>query len=199
MTKKILLALSALAAFSSGAALAQDSQSPWLVRVRAVNIDTANKDNTGLNLSLSNKTIPEVDVSYFFTPNIAAELILTYPQKHNLYSNGVQIGTLKHLPPTLTAQYHFTDLGAFKPYVGAGINYTRFSSVDLSVPGASIKNNSWGSALQVGMDYALDQNWSLNVDLKKVYMKTDVRLAGNKIGTCKVDPVLFGVGLGYRF
>ena len=199
MTKKILFALSALAAFSSGAAVAQDSQSPWLVRVRAVNIDTANKDNTGLNLSLSNKTIPEVDVSYFFTPNIAAELILTYPQKHSLSSNGTQIGTLKHLPPTLTAQYHFTDLGAFKPYVGAGINYTRFSSVDLSVPGASIKNNSWGPALQVGMDYALDQNWSLNVDLKKVYMKTDVRLAGNKIGTFKVDPVLFGVGVGYRF
>ena len=199
MTKKILLALSALAAFSSGAALAQDPQNPWLVRVRAVNIDTANKDNTGLNLSLSNKTIPEVDVSYFFTPNIAAELILTYPQKHSLSSNGTQIGTLKHLPPTLTAQYHFTDLGAFKPYVGAGINYTRFSSVDLSVPGASIKNNSWGPALQVGMDYALDQNWSLNVDLKKVYMKTDVRLAGNKIGTFKVDPVLFGVGVGYRF
>ena len=199
MTKKILLALSALAAFSSGGALAQEAQSPWLVRVRAVNIDTANKDNTGLNLSLSNKTIPEVDVSYFFTPNIAAELILTYPQKHSLSSNGTQIGTLKHLPPTLTAQYHFTDLGAFKPYVGAGINYTRFSSVDLSVPGASIKNNSWGPALQVGMDYALDQNWSLNVDLKKVYMKTDVRLAGNKIGTFKVDPVLFGVGVGYRF
>ena len=199
MTKKILLALSALAAFSSGGALAQEAQSPWLVRVRAVNIDTANKDNTGLNLSLSNKTIPEVDVSYFFTPNIAAELILTYPQKHSLSSNGTQIGTLKHLPPTLTAQYHFTDLGAFKPYVGAGINYTRFSSVDLSVPGASIKNNSWGPALQVGMDYALDQNWSLNVDLKKIYMKTDVRLAGNKIGTFKVDPVLFGVGVGYRF
>ena len=199
MTKKLLLALSALAAFSSGAALAQEAQSPWLLRARAVNIDTANKDSTGLNLSLSNKTIPEVDVSYFFTPNIAAELILTYPQKHNLYSNGTQIGTLKHLPPTLNAQYHFTDLGAFKPYVGAGINYTRFSSVDLSVPGASIKNNSWGPALQVGMDYALDQNWSLNVDLKKVYMKTDVRLAGNKIGTFKVDPVLFGLGVGYRF
>ncbi len=43
--------------------------------------------------------------------------------------NGAKIGTLKHLPPTLLAQYHFTNLGAFKPYVGAGINYTRFSSV----------------------------------------------------------------------
>lgn len=199
MTKKILLALSALAAFSSGAALAQEAQSPWLLRARAVNIDTANKDSTGLNLSLSNKTIPEVDVSYFFTPNIAAELILTYPQKHNLYSNGTQIGTLKHLPPTLTAQYHFTDLGAFKPYVGAGINYTRFSSVNLSVPNVGIESSSWGPALQVGMDYALDKNWSLNMDLKKVYMKTDVYSAGNKIGTFKVDPVLFGLGVGYRF
>ncbi|KAI5935591.1 Inhibitor of nuclear factor kappa-B kinase subunit alpha [Manis javanica] len=65
-----------------------------------------------------------------FTPNIAAELVLTYPQKHDRGAvRRSQIGSLKHLPPMLLAQYHFTNFGAFKPYVGAGANYTRFSSV----------------------------------------------------------------------
>ena len=206
--KKILLAASLFALGASTAfaqnTSARDAQSRWLLRVRAVNIDSANKDSTPLKLSLSNKTIPEVDVSYFFTPNIAAELILTYPQKHDLRANGAKIGTLKHLPPTLLAQYHFTQFGKFKPYVGAGINYTRFSGVnfDPAVVAAlnpSIKKNSWGAALQVGFDYALDQNWSLNFDVKKVQIKTDVRSFGAKVGTFKADPLLVGVGVGYRF
>ena len=209
--KKILLAASvfALSATTATTVFAQntsadDAQSPWLLRVRAVHIDSANKDSTPLNLSLSNKTIPEVDVSYFFTPNIAAELILTYPQKHDLRSNGNKIGTLKHLPPTLLAQYHFTQFGKFKPYVGAGVNYTRFSSVnfDPAVVAAlnpSIKKNSLGLALQAGFDYQLDSNWSLNLDIKKVQIKTDVRSAGTKVGSFKADPLLVGVGVGYRF
>jgi outer membrane protein len=143
--------------------------------------------------------------AYFFTPNIAAELVLTYPQKHDLRANGLgQIGSLKHLPPTLLAQYHFTNFGAFKPYVGAGINYTRFSSVNFNpaVQAAlnpSIKKNSFGGALQIGFDYALDKNWSVNFDVKKVFIETDVSAAGTKVGTFKVNPVLVGVGLGYRF
>ena len=56
-----------------------------------------------------------------------------------------------------------------------------------------------GPALQIGFDYALDKNWSINFDVKKVYIKTDVRSFGTKVGTFKVDPLLVGVGLGYRF
>ena len=199
--KKTLLAIAALTALTSGAAMAQQQDGNWMVRVRAVHIDSANKDTTGLGLSINNKTIPEFDISYFFTPNFAAELILTYPQKHDVRSSalGGKIGTLKHLPPTLLAQYHFTNFGAFKPYVGAGINYTRFSSVDIAGGAADVKRNSFGPAMQVGFDYALDKNWSINFDVKKVYMKTDVSLGGEKIGTFKVNPVLVGVGVGYRF
>src|SRR5256885_2916008 len=99
-------ALPIFCALSSGAAFAQQAEGPWMVRVRAVNLDSANKDSTGLGLSINNKWMPELDVSYFFTPNIAAELVLTYPQKHDLRANGLgQIGSLKHLPPTLLAQY----------------------------------------------------------------------------------------------
>jgi outer membrane protein len=206
MMKKTLLAAAALCALTSGAAMAQNypQDGKWMVRARAVHLDSANKDSTPLDLSVNNKMIPELDISYFFTPNFAAELILTYPQKHDVRAGGAEIGSLKHLPPTLLAQYHFTNLGAFKPYVGAGINYTRFSSVkfDPAVDAAlnpSVKKNSFGPALQIGFDYALDKNWSINFDVKKVYIKTDVRSFGTKVGTFKVDPVLVGVGLGYRF
>ena len=195
--KKNLLAVAVLCALTSGAAFAQQAESPWLVRVRAVHLDSANKDSTGLGLSVNNKTIPEVDITYFFNKNVAAELILTVPQKHDLRSNGTNIGSLKHLPPSLLLQYHF-DAPGFKPYVGAGINYTRFSSVKLPA-GVDIDRNSFGAALQVGVDIPLQKNLYLNLDVKKVFIKTDVSLAGAKIGTFKVDPVLVGVGLGWRF
>ena len=196
MNNKLLLA--SLLSLAALAPAAHAEESPWLVRVRAVNLDSANKDSTGLDLSVNDKVIPEVDVSYFFTPNLAAELILTYPQKHTVRAGGTKIGTLKHLPPTLTVQYHFTDLGIFKPYVGAGLNYTRFSSVDLP-DGVSIDKNSFGAALQVGVDVEVAKNVYLNFDVKKVQIRTDVKAGGDKLGTFKVDPLLVGVGVGMRF
>ncbi|GKS95800.1 OmpW family outer membrane protein [Acidovorax sp. SUPP2825] len=197
--KKNLLALAVLCALTSGAAFAQTAEGPWLVRARAVNLDSSNKDSTGLGLSINDKTLPEVDISYFFNRNIAAELVLTVPQKQRLSSSALnaQIGTLKHLPPSLMLQYHF-DTAGFRPYVGAGVNYTRFSSVRLPA-GVSIDKSSWGGALQVGVDIPLTKNLVLNFDVKKVYIQTDVFAAGAKLGTLKIDPVLAGVGLGWRF
>jgi outer membrane protein len=196
MNNKLLLASVITLAALAPAAHAEDG--PWLVRVRAVNLDSANKDGTGLDLNVNDKVIPEVDISYFFTPQLAAELILTYPQKHRVRAGDVRIGSLKHLPPTLTVQYHFTDLGAFKPYVGAGLNYTRFMSVDLP-DGVSIDKNSFGFALQAGVDFEVAKNVYLNFDVKKVQIRTDVKAAGDKLGTFKVDPLLVGVGVGMRF
>ena len=165
-----------------------------------MHLDSANGDGTPLGLSVNNKWMPELDISYFFNKNVAVELVLTVPQKHTLYSSalGRDIGTLKHLPPTLMAQYHF-DTAGFKPYVGAGINYTRFSSVDVMGGAASIDKNSWGPALQVGVDIPLTGNLYLNFDLKKVYIRTDVYAGAANLGTFKVDPMLLGVGLGWRF
>jgi outer membrane protein len=141
---------------------------------------------------------PEVDVSYFFSPNVAMELVLTVPQKHTLSAGGAAIGTLRHLPPTLTAQYHFTGFSGFKPYVGAGVNYTRFSSVNLPA-GVDIDRSSFGAALQAGVDIPISKGVYLNLDVKKVYIRTDVSAGGVGIGTFKVDPVLVGVGVGWRF
>ena len=184
------------------ASQAQDA--PFLVRVRAVDLESANSDSTGLDLSINNKIIPEIDFSYFITPQWAVELVLTYPQKQTIRAGGTEIGTLKHLPPTLTAQYHFTLLGAFKPYVGAGLNYTRFSNVSF-IPAVqtalqpSLSKNSVGFAVQAGFDYEFLKNTYFNVDVKKVQIRTDVRSAGTKVGTFKVDPWLIGVGIGRRF
>jgi outer membrane protein len=198
MQKKSLVA-AVLATLLSLSAFAQaPAEGPWQVRVRAVHLDSANKDGTGLGLAINDKWIPEVDVSYFFTPNIAAELVLTVPQKHTLRSNGVEIGTLKHLPPTLLAQYHFTQFSGFRPYLGAGVNYTRFSSVNLPA-GVDIDRNSFGPALQVGVDIPLTKQVFLNLDVKKVWIRTDVTAGGAGLGKFKVDPVLAGVGIGYRF
>lgn len=199
MKKHITLAAAALCTLMSGAAMAQQTtEGPWLVRARAVHLDSANKDSTGLNLSVNDKWLPEVDITYFFNKNIAAELILTVPQRHTLSAGGTAIGSLKHLPPSLLVQYHFTDLPGFKPYVGAGVNYTRFSSIRLPA-GVDVDRNSFGGALQLGVDIPVAKDVYLNFDVKKVYIKTDVSAAGNKIGTFKVDPVLFGIGLGWRF
>lgn len=183
---------------------AQAQEGPWLVRVRAVNLDSANKDSTGLGLSVNNRTIPEVDISYFVTPNIAAELILTYPQKHKIYSGSTEIGSLKHLPPTLSLQYHFSPTATFRPYVGAGLNYTNFSAVNF-VPAVqtalepTIKYNSVGLSLQVGADIQVSKNLYVNLDVKKVQIGTTVYSKGAEAGKFKVDPLLVGLGLGMRF
>ncbi len=196
--KKHVLAVTALCALVSGASFAQQAEGPWMVRARAVNLASDNGDSTGLGLSVNDKVIPEVDISYFLNKNVAVELILTVPQKHTLYAGSAAIGTLRHLPPTLTAQYHFTNFNGFKPYVGAGVNYTRFSSVNLPA-GVDIDRNSFGLALQAGVDIPVSKNMYLNVDVKKAFIRTDVSSSGTKVGTFKVDPVLVGVGLGWRF
>jgi outer membrane protein len=196
--KKQIIAVAVLSTLLSGAAIAQQAaEGPWLVRARAVHLDSVNSDGTGLGLSVNNKWMPEVDISYFLDKNVALELVLTVPQKHTVYSNGADIGSLKHLPPTLMVQYHF-PMSGFKPYVGAGVNYTRFSSVNLPAT-VDIERSSWGPALQAGVDIPLSGNLYLNLDVKKVYIRTDVSVAGVNRGTFKIDPVLFGVGLGWRF
>ena len=194
--KKILIA-AAVGMLVAGHVAAQES--PWLVRARAVQLNMANKDSTGLNLNVNDKTIGEVDVSYFFNKNVAAELILTLPQRQTVYSGAAGIGNFKHLPPTLTLQYHFTDLGAYKPYVGAGLNYTKITGTNLTT-GHKLDDSSYGAAFQAGVDVPLTKQVSLNFDVKKVYIKTDVyTAAGVNAGTLKLDPVLVGVGVGYRF
>ncbi|MCU0927765.1 MAG: outer membrane beta-barrel protein [Burkholderiaceae bacterium] len=198
LTTTAAAALAAVTALSLAPATtyAQDTGN-WVVRARALYLDSSNDDSTGLDLSVNNKWFPEVDISYFMTPNWALELILTYPQEHDVSAGGTKIGTLKQLPPTLTLQYHFTGMPV-RPYLGAGINYTRFSSVNLPA-GVTIDSSSWGFALNAGLDYPIGNGWLLNVDVKKVQIGTTVKAGGATLGDFDVDPWLFSVGVGYRF
>lgn len=198
MTKHVYAA-AVLCALVSGTALAQQvgEPGPWTLYLRAVNLHSVDQDSTGLGLGVNDKVIPDISVRYSFDSNFATELLLTVPQKHSVRSNGTKIGTLRHLPPTLFGQYHL-NLNGFKPYVGAGINYTRFSSVRLPA-GVGINKNSWDPAFQLGVDIPLSRNLYLNIDVKKIYLDTNVSAGGTRLGTLNVNPVLFGAGLGWRF
>lgn len=187
-----------MAASATGVMAQVQGESPWLVRLRSVHLDSVNKDTTPLGLSIDNKSFAEIDFTYFFNKNLATELVLTTPQRQRVYANGTDIGSFKHLPPTLMLQYHFTDVQGVKPYVGAGINYTRFSGESLPT-GVTLDSHSWGTAWQAGFDIPIDKNWSINLDVKKVYIRTDVYADGVGLGRLRVDPLLYGVGIGYRY
>jgi outer membrane protein len=179
-----------------------------MVRVRATDLNWENGQSaatinaSGLNVNAKDKTIPELDITYFFTKNIAAELVLTYPQRVDVRSHSTSLGTVTALPPTLLAQYHFTQFGPLKPYVGAGINYTRFGSRNLG--GAdeySVEKSSVGYAAQIGADYMLTKNWGINLDVKYLQIETDVIVnsSGASAGTLKLSPIATSVGVTYKF
>lgn len=187
------------------------AKSPWQIRVRGLGVITNNSGFVdgiaGSDLSSSDTVVPELDISYFFTDNIAAELILgtTYS---NVSTEGSiaglgKVGKTWLLPPTLTLQYHFTDFGAFKPYVGAGVNYTLFYNQSSSGPFNDLDvKNKLGAALQVGFDYMLDDHWGVNFDVKKLFLEPEFKVnLGNTplTGKAKLNPWLVGAGVTYRF
>ena len=199
---KKIIGLAVLVGTALGAApSAQAADGPWMVRGRVLSFQadiTNDPAVAGAKVEVDNTVFPEVDFTYFFTKNIAAELILTYPQKLDVTLNGNNIGSLKALPPTLTVQYHFMPDATFRPYVGVGVNVTLISSVDLP-SGVDVDSSSVGPAVQIGADVKMADKWFLNFDLKKVYIKTDVTVSGAKLTTLKIDPLLASVGVGYRF
>ncbi len=203
MRNTIKIAALSVALAAAFPVTAQEAQGNWLVRARAVDLlfdNGQSKTVKTLDIKAENRWIPEVDISYFFTKNIAAELVLTWPQNINIKSGSSKIGQIQALPPSLLIQYHFTDLGAFKPYVGAGVNYTHFYKTHNILDGAAnVDNDSWGLVGQIGMDYQVNKNWSINVDAKYVQMATDVHLGASNIGKLDLNPVTLGVGVGYRF
>ena len=205
--KSLVAAMAAVASLAPIAAQAQAQENPWMVRVRAVDL-LWNNGQTGIaqaaNIKAKDQWIPEFDVSYFFTKNIAAELVLTWPQQVNITANGADTGKISALPPSLLAQYHFTDLGAFKPYVGAGVNYTIFGNrQNFYGPGAGlqVEPSSFGFVGQIGMDYMLDKNWGLNVDVKYATMATNVQTVagGTNLGKLTLNPWMPAVGVTYKF
>ncbi|MBK8197721.1 MAG: OmpW family protein [Acidobacteria bacterium] len=225
--KKILLAtLMASAAWTGLSASASAEDNPWMLRARvlAVQPDESAKLSVGGahlqgDADIGDQYVPELDISYFFTDHIAAELILavtphdvsavnvTVPGA--LTNATVDLGDVWLLPPTLTLQYHFDTGSKFKPYVGAGVNATFFFNEDEGPVADGISYDpSFGPALQVGFDYDLDGKaggWAVNADVKKIWINSDVTVdfttaLGARVNAdVDIDPLVVGVGLAYKY
>ena len=180
-----------------------------VVRLRATHI--APDESSHLNLSgyqkleVDSNTIPEIDFSYYFTKNIAAELILATGTRHdvNAIANDgsvSKLGSINLLPPTLTAQWHFNPDQTVDPYVGAGLSYIRAidRNLNLSTTGITVDRNMFGPALQAGVDYNLQNKWLVNFDVKKIWFSTDVNTT-SKIDDLDVDPWVVSFGIGKKF
>jgi outer membrane protein len=232
--KKTLLAVALASAFLPSLAFAEAGD--LVVRLRAVSVapNESSKlgqtvNNLGLgqlmtpsaDLKVDSNVIPELDISYYITKHIAAELILAIGTKHDVKVSGdsmtnignQNLGEVNLLPPTLTLQWHFRPDQKFDPYVGLGVNYThmldrnlRFKSGATAGDKIKIDSDSWGFVAQAGFDINLDGGWMINADVKYVTIDTDVKWKGplsggqwTKIDSLDINPWVFGVGIGKRF
>ena len=162
-----------------------------------------NVDTTTLSTDVDHAYVPEVDLTYFFTKNVAAELIAATAE-HSIYANTTKVGDTWILPPTLTLQYHFQPEEKFSPYIGAGINYSLFYGEDAK--GSNGFSNlevdgGFGWALQAGADYWINDNWGVNIDAKYIDLDVDVHANGGTVNASNVDlnPWVVGLGVSYRF
>ncbi len=209
MKKSLTYLISGALLLLSSAALR--AQSPWSVRVRATYLQTVDKSDAftalGINfpkdaISVDDKLIPEIDVDYAFTDTLGSELVLTIPQTQEVSLAGVgKLGTFKHLPPTLFFQYRANPGGSFRPYVGAGVNYTLIWDNSLSVAGVPLHldHHSVGLAGQAGVDWKIDGTWSFNLDLKRVIIRSDVYAGPTSLTQARLDPWLYSAGVSYQF
>ena len=202
--KKVLPLLIA-AAFASPAVLAHQA-GDILVRggLAFVSPQTSSDDVLGTGeLDIDSNMQLGLTLSYMLTDNWGVELLAATPFSHSVSTPGLgEVAKVKHLPPTLMAQYYFGDANSkVRPYVGAGINYTTFfdeegrgalAGTDVSV------DSSWGLAGQVGLDMAINDRWFVNASAWLIAIDTDVHTAVGTINT-SIDPVAFMLGVGYRF
>lgn len=204
--KYSLVGLMTSSAIVTGAMIdsARAEDSPWLIRARVVTVvpdESASVTGLGGSVDIDTSVIPEIDITYFFAENWAAELILgTSNHEVTATPSNIDLGDVWLLPPTLTLQYHFAPKAQFRPYIGAGVNYTIFYGADKGAAASIEYDNAFGVALQGGMDYDLGDNWVFNVDVKKIWLSTDVSINGGAItADVDIDPWFFGTGIGYRF
>ncbi|MBU2940594.1 outer membrane beta-barrel protein [Lacinutrix sp. C3R15] len=216
MKKLFITAL--LASFAFNAANAQESTTvddtsftKFQLRVRALAVvpnESATIDAIGGDVTIANDYVPELDLTYFFTKNIAAELILATTQHDvkaiSTAAGDIPLGDVRLLPPTLTLQYHFNS-EMVHPYVGAGVNYTLFYDANSGPVADEVEyDNAFGLAFQLGFDFDITDKWFVNIDAKYVLLNTDVTVdattaLGATVGAdVDIDPFIAGIGIGYR-
>lgn len=196
---------------------------PWQIRARILGVFPYESGDLSVggaplagDVDIDAGYVPELDISYFFTDNISAELILGVTphdvKATNVAAVGgadVDLGDVTLLPPTLTLQYHFRNESNFTPYIGAGLNYTLFFDENPGPVADDIDYDpSCGGAVQLGFDYDLDGvpgGWLLNFDVKKIWINTDVTVdfttaLGAKVNAdVDINPLVVGLGFGYKY
>lgn len=192
----------------------------WILRGRAILVTPTEDSGSilpafpGEGVSVSDSFAPEIDITYMASDHIGIELIAATTRHEFSGRTGTtggigELGSTWVLPPTLTVQYHFAPEAPVRPYIGAGVNYTLFYSEDASngleaaVGATDVSlDDSWGFALQAGMDIDLNDNLFLNFDVKYLDIDTTARLRPTAIGPQSVDvdldPFVVGIGLGFR-
>lgn len=210
--KKLTALVLAAATLAPAASIAHEA-GDFLFRAGTATVrPNAGSDNVlGLgSFDVNNNTQLGLTFGYMITDNIGVELLAATPFEHKVGVGPLgNIATVKHLPPTLMAQYYFgSKEDKLRPYLGAGVNYTFFFDEKFNSTGKNAQlssldlSSSWGFAAQAGMDYMLTDNWMLNASVWWMNIETDVKFkAGgeqHKIDT-RLDPFVFMFGAGYRF
>ena len=154
-------------------------------------------------------------ITYMYTDNFGIEVLGALPFEHDIKGDkgaidGVEVGSIEHLPPTVVAQYYFQPQSNVRPYVGAGINYTIFSNEDADseieavVGDTDISlDDSVGLAVMGGVDVDINEDWFFNASLWYIDIETEAELetagAGDLEVDVDIDPWVVMLGVGTRF
>ena len=205
------LALAVALGLSATPALAQTAGS-WTVGVGAHNVEPKSGNGTlvatplgDLTMDVGTNVRPTITAEYFVKDNLGIEVLAALPFQHDIAVAGVgKVGSTKHLPPTVSLQYHFGQ-GKVKPFVGLGVNYTRFFSTKTEGPiaGADLElSDSWGLAGHVGLDVQISEKSAIRIDYRKIDIDTKAKLNGANLGTrnqVNIDPSVYGVAYVFAF
>lgn len=198
-----VLGIAAVAALLTGPAAAYD-KGDWTFKTGMINIDPeqTNGDTAVGELVVDDDTSLQFTGTYFVADNWGLELLAALPFDHDWTVDNLTGGTVRHLPPTLTLQRYFQNSSPIVPYVGVGLNYTTFFSEKAfgDLAGADIDiDDSFGYSVQVGADYNFTDQLFMNVDVRYIQIEGDVSVNGAEIGEAEINPLVVGVGVGYRF
>ena len=197
MMKKLVI-LSVLVAIGASSQAIAYEKGDIVVRVGAAMVKPAGDGALDGALDVGNNTQLGLDGTYMLTDQIGVGVLAATPFKHDIELNGAKIGTTKHLPPTITAQYHFNTGTNFHPYVGAGVNYTQFFSERSSLGDLELAH-SVGLAAEAGFDFEIDKKWGLNVGVWHADIDSKAKLNGTKLDTVEVDPWAYMIGASYKY
>ncbi len=163
-------------------------------------------------LEVNTNTQLGLTIGYMLTDNFSIELLAATPFSHDISTDLLglgDIGKTKHLPPTVMVQYYFGEANStFRPYVGAGVNYTNFFDEKFNSTGKTAElsdlklDDSWGLAANVGFDYMLDDNWFFNASAWYANIETTAKYKYEGVSQStdvKINPWVFMIAGGYKF